>query len=237
MVKLMKNKEKHFFIGGALIFIVVSACEFILVILQEGINDYFYIGAALIFLILVIIIWKQVTRHLFSEVFEVLSKKYRLTYFGIVLMIVILMYMVLLYPLSPYFNSSDILLSFLPAFTGGLLGLISLTVYVDNDIRIRLNTGKSFWDSLTRSIKRLQGILIIELCLIFPIIALIGVLIGGFLFGMLKDIKLEPSVGFMITIFPVVGLLIGWMAVIFKTGKKIEREIHKITNVDSDCRS
>ncbi|MCF2139758.1 MAG: hypothetical protein K9W44_06870 [Candidatus Lokiarchaeota archaeon] len=66
--------------------------------------------------------------------------------------------MVLLYPISPYIEKSDIITGFLPSISGGIGGLISLCLYVDKDIKTRKSKGKSLWKLRNDSIKFMEKI-------------------------------------------------------------------------------
>ncbi|MHA1226797.1 MAG: hypothetical protein ACTSR2_08625 [Candidatus Hodarchaeales archaeon] len=188
---------------------------------------WLHLFLSITWLILIIIESNFIIDHLRNDI---LSRKYRLIYFGIVAFIIFANYFMLLYPLSPYIDSTDIITSFLPTFIGGMAGLTCATVFVSKDIETHHRTGKSFWQLRDSSVKHQERIFVLELFGFFPFMLFVGIPLAGILFNLLKLWNIPDDIRTFVALVPPMGLMGIWIIVVIRTGEKIKQNMNRIIN-------
>ncbi|WP_457559747.1 hypothetical protein [Candidatus Harpocratesius sp.] len=220
----MKKTRKNFDylkICSSLIFILISLSEFLVISFENKRATWLHFGFCFIWLLMLLINWNFVISHLRNDI---LPKKYRAVYFTVVMVIIIALYLILLYPISPYIEILDIFFKFLPTYIGGLSSLFSITAFVSKDIEFRQQTGRSLLQQ-DKTVKHLKKIFVLELCIFFPIVVFIALMLSAFLYTMSKDLNISTFVVFFIPFFLSILLIFIWIAVIIKKGREIKKNL------------
>ncbi|MHA1971700.1 MAG: hypothetical protein ACTSW1_01835 [Candidatus Hodarchaeales archaeon] len=228
--KHSRRQSNYSLIGGVLTFATLSIGEFLIITIVTSSLDWLYWFFCFVWLSILLLNWNFMIK-IFQE--NTLSKKYRGLYGTLVFFVILANYLILLYPISPYIEPSEIFTNFLPAFFGGMTALTTSTIFVTKDISIKKQTGKSFWQLGDGSVKHLEKIFLVKILGIFPLVFLVAMPMTAFIYVfMSKQLGISTETSFLVALVPPLCILGILLVSIAKTSREIKNKMDDLTETN-----
>lgn len=191
---IKNNLHNLFLMIGLILFFFLNLAEMLLVFFKSGSISTIYILIQVGIFVLISCNW-FIMDYIIKN--EVLSSKYRGTYFVLNCFTIFCIYLILLFP--NFTQSNDFTLNYLiNTILAGLVSsfsiLFGLSLFSLREIDVRTRTGKSLWsvrrsDSLLMSYEKRIAII---LFIVVPVLLIIGYIFFSILYDALTAFNFEP---------------------------------------------
>lgn len=221
-LKTIKSDPK--LLIGIIIFIIASTIEFLFVFVNISSVSPLYVIVSVIWLFLLLFQWPLLLSQFRNDE---LSVRYKMIYAISIIILIILIYFGLFYPIFFLHNppSQGEFFSVIPGLFGGITAILTIILLVEKDINAIENTGKSLWSIPDDYVKKREKKMLILLLLILPLIIFVVFPISTIIYLFLDIFKIPKGIRMILGLVPLVIFVLGLVLYSSKLKNEIKEQM------------